>query len=152
MLTNKRMLYWQWVLVAIETHSCFPAKISIFWLIFLREHRLKPNLLQFSHNIFCENIACLTVPWNPLERSLPAQRKTHIHLSGSRDDPNNVGADGDLQELVVRVVGRKNNVPICADFLLFADAESNEAVAVPSHRPYETTRTHAQIQHLGPRL
>ena len=39
---------------------------------FLREHCLKLNLLQLSHNMFCKNIACLAVAreriyvWQPL--------------------------------------------------------------------------------------
>ena len=37
--------------------SCIPAKISVFCKKIVREHCLKSNFLQLSHNMFCKNVA-----------------------------------------------------------------------------------------------
>ena len=73
MLTNKRMLYWPWVSVAIEIYfRVFPLKYQ-YLKYFLREHYLKSNLLQLSNNMFCKNIARLAVArerihvWQPCD-------------------------------------------------------------------------------------
>ena len=62
----KRMLYWQWVLVAMELYfHVFPLKYKYFENFFIKEHCLKSNLLQLSHNMFCKNVARLAVAREP---------------------------------------------------------------------------------------
>ena len=55
------MLYCPWVLVAMETHFHVFMLSYQYFEKFLEGTLFIKNLLQLSHNMFCKNIARLTV-------------------------------------------------------------------------------------------